>query len=77
VHKLPVVAGNEVIKYLYKSRQFVTTRVRGSHAILKSPTGKIVTVPLHDQLDRGTLSSILLRAGIGIDEFIEEWKRYK
>ena len=76
MHKLPVVSGAELIKYLHKSREFVTTRVRGSHAILKCPAGKTVSVPLHRELDRGTLSGILSRAEISVDEFIEEWERY-
>jgi predicted RNA binding protein YcfA (HicA-like mRNA interferase family) len=50
-------------------------RSRGSHVILKSPSGKIVPVPLHNELDRGTLSGILEIAGISLDEFIEEWNK--
>jgi hypothetical protein len=30
-----------------------------------------VTVPLHDELDRGTLRAILRCAEVGVDEFIE------
>lgn len=71
--KLPVVSGEEIIKYLYRSRRFVTVRSKGSHVILRSPNGMTVLVPLHDELDRGTLSDILERAGISTDEFIEEW----
>jgi predicted RNA binding protein YcfA (HicA-like mRNA interferase family) len=77
VHKLPVVSGEKIIKYLYKTRGFISTRTKGSHVILKTPDGITVVVPLHKELDRGTLSNILLRAGISTDEFIEEWKRYK
>jgi predicted RNA binding protein YcfA (HicA-like mRNA interferase family) len=75
VHRLPVVSGAKIIKYLSKTRGFVTTRTKGSHVILKSPDGRTVIVPLHNELDRGTLSNILLRAGISSDEFIEEWPK--
>lgn len=73
--RLPVLSGEKLIKYLSKTRGFVTTRARGSHAILKSPGGKVtISIPLHIELDRGTLSNILERAGISRDVFIEEWQ---
>jgi predicted RNA binding protein YcfA (HicA-like mRNA interferase family) len=76
VQGLPIVSGGQIIKYLTKSRHFIISRKKGSHVILKSADSKrTVTVPLHNQLDRGTLSAILASAGIETDEFIEEWKR--
>lgn len=73
--RLPVVSGEDIIKYLYRSRGFRTIRSKGSHVILRSADGRTVLVPLHDELDRGTLSNILERAGIDTDEFIEEWNK--
>ena len=53
--KLPVVSGWEIIKYLSK-REFYTSRIRGSHVILKSKDNtRTVPVPLHETLDRGTI----------------------
>ena len=49
-------------------------RISASHAILKSADGKkTVSVPLHSELDRGTLTSILEVAGVTTDEFIQEF----
>lgn len=71
--KLPRLSGTELIKYLQK-KGFIPTRQRGSHVILKSSNRRIA-VPLHDELDRGTLLGILEEAGITRDEFIQEWYR--
>ncbi|MGQ9469480.1 MAG: type II toxin-antitoxin system HicA family toxin [Nitrososphaerales archaeon] len=40
----------------------------GSHVVLKSGNRR-VTVPLHNELDRGTLLAILEEAGISKEEF--------
>ncbi len=46
-------------------------RQRGSHIILTKP-GHIATlsVPDHQQVARGTLRSLVARAGLTIDEFL-------
>jgi predicted RNA binding protein YcfA (HicA-like mRNA interferase family) len=46
-------------------------RQRGSHIILTKP-GNIATlsVPDHQQVARGTLRSLVARAGLTIDEFL-------
>ena len=59
--KLPVVSGKEVIKALSKIG-FKHVRTKGSHAILNKETdkGKVtIPVPLHKELAKGTLKSIL------------------
>lgn len=70
--KLPTISGNDLIKYLSK-KGFVFSRQRGSHVVLKKSNDIRVTVPLHPELDRGTLLGILEQAGIDRDEFIQEW----
>ena len=70
--KLPLVSGADLIKYL-KRKGFVPTRQKGSHVVLKSPDGRRVTVPLHNEVDRGTLLAILEEAGISREEFLNEW----
>ncbi|MBI5093228.1 MAG: type II toxin-antitoxin system HicA family toxin [Candidatus Hydrogenedentes bacterium] len=64
---LPVVSGRECVKALQKAG-FAVVRQRGSHIILirNDPYAQVV-VPDHQELDRGTLRSILRHAGIGID----------
>lgn len=69
--KLPVVSGRELIKYLSK-KGFQVTRTSGSHAIMKKNDVTPFPVPLHDELDRGTLGAILEQAKIR-DEFIRDW----
>ena len=43
---------------------------KGSHAKLRHPDGRVVIVPLHRSLARGTLASILRQAGISVVEFL-------
>lgn len=70
--KLPVVSGKNCIKVLEKFG-YVVYRQRGSHITLvrENPPGQ-TTVPLHRELDRGTLRAILRQTGIGVDEFVEK-----
>ncbi|HLC74737.1 MAG TPA: type II toxin-antitoxin system HicA family toxin [Candidatus Nanoarchaeia archaeon] len=55
--KLPVVSGHDVLKALSRIG-FIHVRTNGSHAILKRD-GKVVPVPLHKELAKGTLLSII------------------
>jgi len=71
--KLPVVSGNEVIKVLTKLG-YQHVRTSGDHAILKKedPTGKkVVPVPLHKELAKGTLLSILHQSDLTKERFKE------
>lgn len=69
--KLPVLSGTEVVKKL-KQIGFAATRQKGSHVrlekFLPQETVKI-TVPLHSQLKKGTLSRIIKDAGLTPEEF--------
>lgn len=69
--KLPVVSGIDVIKRLKKAG-FIATRQRGSHLRLeKYSDGKTIklTVPLHNELKKGTLSRIIKDAGLTLEDF--------
>lgn len=71
--KLPRVSGGEVIKTLTKIG-FIPARQKGSHVILKkeTPEGtKTTVVPLHREIDRGTLLEIIRQAGLTREEFLE------
>ena len=68
--KLPRISGAEVIKILTKFFGFRTLRQRGSHVTLTNDY-VFLTVPLHKELDRGTLLAILRDAGISRDDFLE------
>ena len=70
--KLPILSGHDVIKVLTKIG-FAHIRTRGSHAILKKQTlqgSKTIPVPLHKELAKGTLKSIMNQAGLAVDKLI-------
>ena len=51
---------------------FVVARQRGSHIILVREEPKTtVSVPDHNELDRGTLRVIIREVGLNVDEFVE------
>lgn len=69
--KLPVISGIEVIKRLKKTG-FIATRQKGSQVRLeKYDAGKTIklTVPLHDEIKKGTLSRIVKDACLSLEEF--------
>ena len=68
--KLPRISGIKVIKILTKFFSFRTLRQRGSHVTLTNDL-VFLTVPLHDELDKGTLLAILRDANISRNEFLE------
>ena len=71
--KLPIVSGKEVIKALSKIG-FEHVRTKGSHAILNKQTdkGKItVPVPLHKEVAKGTLKSIMNQAELRLEDFLK------
>jgi predicted RNA binding protein YcfA (HicA-like mRNA interferase family) len=75
--KLPVVSGTEVVKNLTKIGFEVVGR-SGSHVRLKKRVNEkvwIVIVPMHRELAKGTLSSIIRQSGLTRDEFIKTIKR--
>ena len=69
--KLPVISGTECIKAL-EGIGFAIDRQRGSHIILVREEPKTtVTVPEHNELDRGTLRAIIRQVGLSVDEFVK------
>jgi predicted RNA binding protein YcfA (HicA-like mRNA interferase family) len=67
--ELPVVSGRVCVRALGRLG-YVVARQRGSHARLTCPGRPPVTVPLHHELDRGTLAAILRAAELTADEFV-------
>ena len=74
--KLPVLSGKGMIKILSKIG-FEHLRTKGSHAILnKLDNGKItIPVPLHKELSKGTLRSIMRQADLNLDDLLELLKK--
>ena len=68
--KLPVVSGTELIKVFTKHFGFRILRQRGSHVTLTNDIS-FITVPLHPELDKGTLNAILKDAKIRRENFLE------
>lgn len=68
---LPILSGQEVVRALERAG-FAIVRQRGSHARLRHPDGRVVTVPLHAGQDvgRGLLRKILRDADLTRDEFV-------
>jgi predicted RNA binding protein YcfA (HicA-like mRNA interferase family) len=72
--KLPVVSGARCISAL-EYLGYRVAHIRGSHVRMQCANRNPVTVPLHNELDRGTLKAILRSTEISIDEFISLLKR--
>jgi len=66
--KLPRLSGKEVIKALSRVGFRVTRQKK--HVVLRHADGRRVTVPLHHELDRGTLIAIIKQAGLSREEFL-------
>ena len=73
--KYPVLKPQVIIKVI-ESFGFVYKSQKGSHAKYVyekegNPT-KTVIIPMHDEVAKGTLKSILVQAGLTLDEFMEK-----
>ena len=67
--KPPAVSGKEARRALERLG-FVFKRQRGSHVILRRGNRGCV-VPMHREINRGTLKGILEQAGVSVEEFVE------
>jgi predicted RNA binding protein YcfA (HicA-like mRNA interferase family) len=69
--RLPRISGLECVKALARAG-FRPVHREGSHVVLRkdAPFGQ-VTVPLHRELDRGTLRAIIRGARLTVEEFRE------
>ena len=67
--KYPILRPNEIISALSK-KGFVLKSQKGSHA--KYTDGhRITVIPIQDTIARGTLKSILIQAGIELEDFLK------
>lgn len=64
---LPVVSGRQTIRALVRLG-FEEISQRGSHVKLRRESLTVI-VPLHDELARGTLRSVLRQANLTNEEF--------
>jgi predicted RNA binding protein YcfA (HicA-like mRNA interferase family) len=68
VPPLPVISGAACIAALCKLG-YTVLRQKGSHVRLVCQRRPPVTVPLHQEIDRGTLRSIIRTVEISVEEF--------
>ncbi len=62
--------GRDVARAL-RAAGFERVRVKGSHAVYGDADGRVAVVPGLGTIKRGTLASILRRAGLTTDEFLK------
>jgi len=69
---VPVLRPKEVVK-VFKKLGWQVARQHGSHIIM-TKEGNIATlsIPNHPEVARGTLRSLITRAGLTIEEFINK-----
>jgi len=74
MQKIPLLSGREVVT-VFSRLGWDVARQRGSHIILVKE-GHIATlsVPDHHEVARGTLRSLIARAGLTIEEFLNALK---
>lgn len=67
--KLPCISGARVIQALLRLG-FERRRQRGSHVVLRR-NASVCVVPMHREVDQGTLRGILRQANVTPEEFIQ------
>ncbi len=70
--KYPVLEPKKIIKILKKFGFFEVSQ-KGSHKKFKSTnnSNKTVIIPMHYEIAKGTLKSILEQSGIPLEEFLK------
>jgi predicted RNA binding protein YcfA (HicA-like mRNA interferase family) len=68
---LPVVSGAEAIR-AFERAGWQRARQKGSHVSLtKASVNANLSIPLHRELDRGTLRKLIRLAGLSVEDFAE------
>jgi len=72
---VPILKPREVVK-TFEGFGWEVARQRGSHIILtKEAHIATLSVPNHAHVARGTLRSLIARAGLTVDEFVNAIKK--
>lgn len=64
--KYPVLTQSQVVKIL-EDRGFVAVAQKGSHRKFRKGN-RVVIVPMHSEIAKGTLKSILSQAGLSLND---------
>ena len=71
---VPLLRPQEVVR-VFRRLGWEVARQRGSHIILTKPSHiATLSVPDHSQVARGTLRSLIAKAGLSVEEFLEKLK---
>ncbi|MGB8352310.1 MAG: type II toxin-antitoxin system HicA family toxin [Chthoniobacteraceae bacterium] len=65
------VHGTDAVKAL-RRLGFTSDHQTGSHHIMRGSDGRIVVVPMHRPIKRGTLRGLLRQANLNIEDFVAE-----
>jgi predicted RNA binding protein YcfA (HicA-like mRNA interferase family) len=71
--KRPVVSGENAVR-AFERLGFRVVRQRSSHVVVRKDTpdgARGTTVPMHEEIARGTLGSMLRQAGVDPEEFFK------
>jgi len=69
--KLPVVSGKDLVKAFGKIG-FVLVSQRGTHIKMKHPDGRVVIIPNHKTIKKGTLKKgILNPLNVSVEELVK------
>ena len=69
--KYPILPPDKIIRVM-KKLGFYKISQKGSHAkFINDFTGKVFIIPMHSEIAKGTLKSILEQADIELDQFLK------
>jgi len=69
--RLPLLSGAKVVKAFSKAG-WSAARQTGSHLIMiKQGSMVTLSIPMHSEIDRGTLRKLISLAGLSIEEFMD------
>jgi predicted RNA binding protein YcfA (HicA-like mRNA interferase family) len=69
--RLPLLSGAKAVKAFSKAG-WSAARQTGSHLIvIKQGSMVTLSVPMHSEIDRGTLRKLITLAGLSIEEFLD------
>jgi predicted RNA binding protein YcfA (HicA-like mRNA interferase family) len=68
--RLPVISGHTALKAFSKAG-FTSNRQTASHVIMEKAGMEVtLSIPLHEELKRGTLRNLIKDSGLTVDEFV-------
>ncbi|MEK7747419.1 MAG: type II toxin-antitoxin system HicA family toxin, partial [Elusimicrobiota bacterium] len=68
----PAISAKEAVR-AFRKADFEWIRQSGSHIVMQKTIGRstlTLVIPNHPELAKGTLRSILRKAGMSVDEFV-------